>query len=215
MYGARELRGAMEERNGERGAGRCDRDERDALHDTLASVAERLGLRQGLQAMGLMLSEAVLRRLLPKIAALKLDELVNPRADAPYISIWEAGRKKSIRMVYINPAIERISGFSPAEVLSIGFHVFVTDDLITRYHTDGIGAVRREEIPIEQVFAERQQQSFEHHWERIYEILTRRGAAFVKDVAEIEQVDSWFISTGTLVDVTAEVREARGNLAAG
>ncbi|MBL0713229.1 MAG: hypothetical protein JJV98_05965 [Desulfosarcina sp.] len=47
------------------------------------------------------------------------------RIDAPYVSVWEKGRCQEVKMVYINPAIEKITGFSARKVLKIGFSIFV------------------------------------------------------------------------------------------
>jgi PAS domain-containing protein len=178
----------------------------ETLQGMLSALADGFGIRERLATLFPAMTETALERLAAKIAVMQLDERVNPRADAPYVSVWEAGQRKKIRMVYINAAIERITGFSAREVLDIGFNIFVPDDLITRYRQERGGEPHREEIPIEAARSEREAQALDPHWERTYEILTRRGTAFVKDLAEIECVAGYFISTGTLVDVTAEVR---------
>jgi len=182
----------------------------ETLQGLLSALADSLRIKERLQPLFPAMGEVALDRLAIKIAVLQLDEMVNPRADAPYVSVWEAGQRKKIRMVYINGAIERITGFSAREVLDIGFNIFVPDDLITRYRQGESGAPQREEIPIEAARSEREAQALDPHWQRTYEILTRHGTAFVKDVAEIECVAGYFISTGTLVDVSNEVRLTLG-----
>jgi PAS domain-containing protein len=176
----------------------------NAFAEVLTSLIEAFKLPRFLENIGIRADEAAMRRLEAKVAAHLLDQLTTDRIDAPYISVWEKGRHQEVKMVYINPAIEKITGFSARKVLRIGFSIFVPDDLITRVDRSGQSPVHRQ-VPIEQEREERQQAALQGRWERIYEILTRNGTSYVKDVAIIEEVGSLCISSGTLIDITDQL----------
>lgn len=174
-----------------------------ALEEVLEALVERFQVMRHLEGCGLRLPAAAMRRLARKLAVLLLDQAVHERSDAPYISVWEEGRRKEIRMIYINPAIRRITGYPAAQVLKVGFNIFVPDDTLTRIH-GGAGGRLSEEIPIEAAREDREQMQVAQRWEGIYQVLKRDGTGYVKDVATIERVGTVFISCGTLIDVTAE-----------
>ena len=178
--------------------------ETKAFEEVLTSLIEAFKLPRFLENIGIRADAAALRRLEAKVAAHLLDQLTTDRIDAPYISVWEKGRHQEVKMIYINPAIEKITGFSARKVLKIGFSIFVPDDLITRVDRSGQSPVHRQ-VPIEQEREERQQEAFQGRWERIYEILTRNGTSCVKDVALIEEVGNLCISSGTLIDITDQL----------
>ena len=175
--------------------------ETTAFKSVLSTLIETFNLPQFLSGIGIQGQAGAMRRLEAKVAAHLLDQLTADRVDAPYVSVWEKGRHQEVKMVYINPAIEKITGFSARKVLKIGFSIFVPDDLITRVDRTGAEPVHRQ-VPIEKEREERQQEALRGRWERIYEILTRHGTRYVKDVALIETVGSLCISSGTLVDIT-------------
>jgi PAS domain-containing protein len=104
-------------------------------------------------------------------------------------------------MIYVNPAIETITGFTAQQVLKVGFSIFVPGDMITRIDRTVEGPAKID-IPIERARQERQRHQMEGRWERIYEILKKDGTAFVRDVAVIEEIDALCISTGCLTDVS-------------
>jgi len=177
--------------------------ESETIQEVLTTLIDVFKVKQALLNSGIRLEEDVLPVLARKIATLILDQITNIRSDAPYISIWEKGKNKDIKMVYINPSIEKIIGFPSDQILKVGFNNFVTNDLVKKYSESDSGP-DEEDIPIEKVKYEREQQTIEDNWERIYEVLKKGGIAYVKDVAEIEQIGNIFISTGTLIDVTPE-----------
>ncbi len=183
--------------------------ETTAFEDVLASLIETLRLPHFLADIGFKVEPGAMRRLEAKVAAHLLDQLTTDRVDAPYVSVWEKGRHQEVKMVYINPAIEKITGFSARKVLKIGFSIFVPDDLITRVDRTGENPVHRQ-VPIEQEREERQQAARRGRWERIYEILTRHGTRYVKDVALIEEVGNLCISSGTLIDITDQFADPVG-----
>ena len=175
--------------------------ETPGFQETLDSLIEFCQLPSFLAGSGLTLEPEAEKRLSLKLVAHLLDQMTTDRVDAPYISVWESGRHQEVKMVYINPAIEKITGFSARKVLKIGFSIFVPDDLITRVDRTGENPVHRQ-VPIEQEREARQQEALRGRWERIYEILTRQGTRYVKDVALIETVGNLCISSGTLIDIT-------------
>ena len=134
-----------------------------------------------------------------------LDQMTTDRVDAPYISVWEKGRHQEVKMIYVNPAIEKITGFTAQQVLKVGFSIFVPDDLITKFEQKD-GTTEKIDVPIEKARQERQWQQIDGRWERVYEILNKNGTAFVRDVAVIEEMDSLCISTGTLTDASLEFK---------
>ena len=151
----------------------------------------------------LPLTPAAEKRLQWKLMAHLLDQMSTERVDAPYISVWERGRHQEVRMIYVNPAIEKITGFTAQQVLKVGFNIFVPDDTITKFErTDG--SPTKIDVPIEKARQERQRQQVEGRWERVYEILKKNGTGFVRDVAVIEDIEGLCISTGILTDVTKE-----------
>jgi len=152
-----------------------------------------------LAGTGLPLTPAAEKRLSMKLVAHLLDQMTTERVDAPYISVWERGRHQEVKMVYINPAIEKMTGFSAQQVLKVGFSIFVPDDTITRFDRRD-GAVAKVDVPIEKARQDRQRQQIGGRWERVYEILKKDGTAFVRDIAVIEEIDELCISTGTLMD---------------
>jgi PAS domain S-box-containing protein len=156
-----------------------------------------------LAGSGLSLTPAAEKRLCWKLMAHLLDQMSTDREDAPYISVWESGRHQEVRMVYVNPAIEKITGFSAQQVLKVGFSIFVPDDTITKIDRTDDGPAKID-VPIERARQERQRRQIEGRWERVYEILKKDGTAFVRDVAVIEEIDGLCISTGTLTDATLE-----------
>ena len=178
--------------------------ETTAFENVLTSLIEAFKLPRFLAGIGVQADADAMRRLEAKVAAHLLDQLTTDRVDAPYVSVWEKGRHQEVKMVYINPAIEKITGFSARKVLKIGFSIFVPDDLITRVDRTGESPVHRQ-VPIEQEREERQQEALRGRWERIYEILTRHGTSYVKDVALIEEVENLCISSGTLIDITDQL----------
>lgn len=173
------------------------------IQATLDALVETFHVHRHLAGCGILFEEPAMRRIAQKVAVHLLDQAVNERSDAPYVSVWEEGRRKEIRMVYINPAIQRITGYSATQVLKVGFNIFVPDDTLTRIHQDAAGGIT-EEIPIEAVREDREQKQLADHWESIYQVLKKDGTGYVKDVATIERVGNVCISCGTLVDVTAE-----------
>lgn len=173
------------------------------IQTTLDALVETFHVHRHLAGCGILFEEPAMRRIAQKVAVHLLDQAVNERSDAPYVSVWEEGRRKEIRMVYINPAIQRITGYSATQVLKVGFNIFVPDDTLTRIHQDAAGGIT-EEIPIEAVREDREQKQLADHWESIYQVLKKDGTGYVKDVATIERVGNVCISCGTLVDVTAE-----------
>ena len=151
----------------------------------------------------LALTPAAEKRLRWKLMAHLLDQMSTDRVAAPYISVWERGRHQEVRMLYVNPAIEKITGFTAQQVLKVGFSIFVPDDTITKFDRTG-GAATKIDVPIERARQERQQHRIEGRWERVYEILKKDGTGFVRDVAVIEDIDGLCISTGTLTDISTE-----------
>jgi PAS domain S-box-containing protein len=158
-----------------------------------------------LAGCGLPLTDETEKRLSLKLVAHLLDQMTTDRVDAPYISVWEKGRHQEVKMIYVNPAIEKITGFTAQQVLKVGFSIFVPDDLITKFEQKD-GTTEKIDVPIEKARQERQWQQIDGRWERVYEILNKNGTAFVRDVAVIEEMDSLCISTGTLTDASLEFR---------
>ena len=156
-----------------------------------------------LAGSGLDIRPEAEKRLSLKLVAHLLDQMTTDRVDAPYISVWESGRHQEVKMVYVNPAIETITGFTAHQVLKVGFSIFVPDDLITRFDNRD-GTVEKVDVPIEKARQERQRREIEGRWERVYEILNKERTAYVRDVAVIEEIDGLCISTGILMDATKE-----------
>ena len=94
--------------------------ETTAFENVLSSLIEAFELPRFLAGIGIEAEADAMRRLESKVAAHLLDQLTTDRVDAPYVSVWEKGRHQEVRMVYINPAIEKITGFSARKVLKIG-----------------------------------------------------------------------------------------------
>lgn len=177
--------------------------ETPGFQETMDRLVDLCRIPRFLADSGLPLTPEAEKRLSWKLAAHLLDQMTTDRVDAPYISVWQRHRHQEVKMVYVNPAIEKITGFTAQQVLKVGFSIFVPDDTITRIdHRDG--AVEKVDVPIEKARQERQRDQIEGRWERVYEILKKSGTAFVRDRAVIEEIGDLCISTGTLTDVTAE-----------
>lgn len=179
--------------------------ETPGFQEALDRLIEFCQLPRFLAGSGLQLEDAAEKRLSLKMMAHLLDQMTTDRVDAPYISVWGKGRHQEVKMVYVNPAIEKITGFSAQQVLKVGFSIFVPDDMITRFDQKD-GALEKVGVPIERARQERQQQQIAGRWERVYEILKKEGTAFVRDVAVIEEIGNLCISTGTLTDATLEFK---------
>jgi PAS domain S-box-containing protein len=179
--------------------------ETPGFQEALDRLIEVCQLPRFLAGSGLQLEDAAAKRLSLKMVAHLLDQMTTDRVDAPYISVWEKGRHQEVKMVYVNPAIEKITGFSAQQVLKVGFSIFVPDDMITRFDQKD-GALEKVDVPIERARQERQRQQIAGRWERVYEILKKEGTAFVRDVAVIEEIGNLCISTGTLTDATLEFK---------
>ena len=179
--------------------------ETPGFQEALDRLIEFCQLPRFLAGSGLQLEDAAEKRLSLKMMAHLLDQMTTDRVDAPYISVWGKGRHQEVKMVYVNPAIEKITGFSAQQVLKVGFSIFVPDDMITRFDQKD-GAMEKVGVPIERARQERQQQQIAGRWERVYEILKKEGTAFVRDVAVIEEIGNLCISTGTLTDATLEFK---------
>jgi PAS domain S-box-containing protein len=177
--------------------------ETPGFQETLKQLIDYCQVPRFIAGTGLSLDEETERRLSLKLVAHLLDQMTTDRVDAPYISVWEKGRHQEVKMIYVNPAIEKITGFTAQQVLKVGFSIFVPDDMITKYEQKG-DATERVGVPIEKARQERQWQKIEGRWERVYEILKKDGTAFVRDVAVIEEAGPLCISTGTLTEATAE-----------
>jgi PAS domain-containing protein len=171
--------------------------------EALAKLVELFNVKRFVADIDLHIEAEARECLEAKLAAHLLDQVTTERAEAPYITVWEQGRHKEAKMVYINPAIEKITGFSASQVLRVGFGIFVPNDLITKIDRSGDNPARVE-VPIEMEREERRAAALKGRWERIYDILTKDGVGVVKDVAFIETVGDLCISCGTLIDVTAE-----------
>ena len=177
--------------------------ETPGFQETLSKLIDYCQVPRFLAGCGLPLDAETEKRLSLKLVAHLLDQMTTDRVDAPYISVWEKGRHQEVKMIYVNPAIEKITGFTAQQVLKVGFSIFVPDDLITKFEQKG-GATEKVDVPIEKARLERQGQQIEGRWERVYEILKTDGTAFVRDVAVIEESGGLCISSGTLTDVTLE-----------
>jgi PAS domain S-box-containing protein len=181
--------------------------ETPGFQETLDRLTELCRVPRFLAGTGLSMTPEAERRLRLKLVAHLLDQMTTDRVDAPYISVWESGRHQEVKMVYINPAIEKMTGFSAQQVLKVGFSIFVPDDTITRFDRRD-GAVEKVDVPIEKARQDRQRQQIGGRWERVYEILKKDGTGYVRDIAVIEEIDDLCISTGILMDASLEF-EAR------
>ncbi len=179
--------------------------ETPGFKETLDRLIDFCQVPRFLAGCGLPLTPETEKRLSLKLVAHLLDQMTSDRVDAPYISVWEKGRHQEVKMIYVNPAIEKITGFTAQQVLKVGFSIFVPDDLITKFEQKD-GTTEKVDVPIEKARQERQWQQIDGRWERVYEILNKNGTAFVRDVAVIEEIDSLCISTGTLTDASLEFR---------
>ena len=177
--------------------------ETPGFQETLDRLIAFCQVPRFLAGSGLAFSTEAEKRLSLKLVAHLLDQMTTDRVDAPYISVWERGRHQEVKMVYVNPAIETITGFTAYQVLKVGFSIFVPDDLITRFDRKD-GEIEKVDVPIEKARQERQRQEIKGRWERVYEILNKERTAFVRDVAVIEEIDDLCISTGILMDATRE-----------
>lgn len=175
------------------------------FQELLEGLIDMCHIPRFLTGSGLTFSPAAEKRLSGKLLACLLDQMTTDRVDAPYISVWQRNRRQEVKMIYVNPAIEKITGFTAQQVLKVGFSIFVPDDTITRLDRRD-GAMQRIDVPIERAREERQRHQIDGRWERVYEILKKDGTAFVRDVAVIEEIGDLCISTGTLTDVTLEFR---------
>jgi PAS domain S-box-containing protein len=178
--------------------------ETPGFQETLDRLVGLCRVPRFLAGSGLQLDATAEKRLSLKLVAHLLDQMTTERVDAPYVSVWEKGRHQEVKMVYVNPAIEKITGFSAQQVLKVGFSIFVPDDTITRFARRD-GAVEKVAIPIEKARQDRQRQQIGERWERVYEILKKDGTAFVRDIAVIEEVGNLCISTGILMDAGPEI----------
>lgn len=178
-------------------------DQSKLIIDVETALIEAFSIKEALYTCEIELSPQTRQRLAGKIAALVFDQIKNKRTEAPYISIWERDNEKKIKMVYINPSITEITGFSPTDILRTGFNIFVADDTLTNIAHDEDGT-HEEDVPLEQAKVDREQTEI-NTWNKTYEILTKEGTAFVKDIATIEYIGKIAISTGILIDVTPEI----------
>lgn len=179
--------------------------ETPGFQETMDRLIDFCRVPRFLAGCGLPLTPETEKRLSLKLVAHLLDQMTTDRVDAPYISVWEKGRHQEVKMIYVNPAIEKITGFTAQQVLKVGFSIFVPDDLITKFERKD-GTTEKVDVPIEKARQERQWQQIDGRWERVYEILNKNGTAFVRDVAVIEEIDRLCISTGTLTDASLEFR---------
>jgi PAS domain S-box-containing protein len=177
--------------------------ETPGFQETLDRLTELCRVPRFLAGTGLALSPEAESRLRLKLVAHLLDQMTTDRVDAPYISVWESGRHQEVKMVYINPAIEKMTGFSAQQVLKVGFSIFVPDDTITRFDRRD-GTVTKVDVPIEKARQDRQRQQIGERWERVYEILKKEGTGYVRDVAVIEEIGNLCVSTGILMDASSE-----------
>ena len=177
--------------------------ETPGFQETLDRLTELCRVPRFLAGTGLALNPEAESRLRLKLVAHLLDQMTTDRVDAPYISVWESGRHQEVKMVYINPAIEKMTGFSAQQVLKVGFSIFVPDDTITRFDRRD-GAVTKVDVPIEKARQDRQRQQIGERWERVYEILKKEGTGYVRDVAVIEEIGDLYVSTGILMDASPE-----------
>lgn len=171
--------------------------------EALERLIELSRISRFLAGSGLAMTPAAEQRLRWKLMAHLLDQMSTARVDVPYISVWERGRHQEVRMIYVNPAIEKMTGFTAQQVLKVGFSIFVPDDTITTFE-GAEGRPAKIDVPIEKARQERQRHLVEGRWERVYAILKTDGTGFVRDVAVIEAIDGLCISTGILTDVTRE-----------
>jgi PAS domain S-box-containing protein len=179
--------------------------ETPGFQDSLDHLVELCRVPRFLAGSGLAMTPEAEKKLSLKLVAHLLDQMTTERVDAPYISVWERGRHQEVKMLYVNPAIEKITGFSAQQVLKVGFSIFVPDDMITKIDQKD-GAMEKVGVPIERARQERQRGEIAGRWERVYEILKKEGTAFVRDVAVIEEIGNLRISTGTLTDATLEFK---------
>ena len=179
--------------------------ETPGFKETLERLIGLCRIPRFLADTGLPLTPEAEQRLSLKLVAHLLDQITTERVDVPYISVWEGGRHQEVKMVYINPAIEKMTGFTAQQVLKVGFSIFVPDDTITRFEAKD-GAIAKVTDPIEKARLERQRQKIGGRWERVYEILKKDGTALVRDIAVIEEIDGLCISTGILMDASRELQ---------
>jgi len=67
-----------------------------------------------------------------RVAVLMFDEMVNDMPMVPYLAVWEEGAKE-IAHAYMSPKIETFCGYTPKELLQIGYDSIVRGSIISYY----------------------------------------------------------------------------------
>ncbi|KJS31757.1 MAG: hypothetical protein VR64_09425 [Desulfatitalea sp. BRH_c12] len=108
-----------------------------------------------------------------RIAVLMFDEMVNDMPMVPYLSVWEDGAKE-IAHAYMSPKIVEISGYSPQELLSVGYVNIVQGDIISFYR-EQVSAEEKVN-PLPEARNKRMGGFLENrHWEGCYKLETKDG----------------------------------------
>lgn len=152
-----------------------------------------------------------------RIAAAIFDEMVNDIPMVPYLSVWEDGANE-IAHAYMSPKIETLCGYTPEELLHIGYISIVRGDIISFYREES--GVEEKVDPLREAQEKRVSGFLENrNWEGCYRIQKKSGAhAWVIDRATITRFRNTVsnnvvcLSGGILLETTEllERREKSG-----
>ena len=119
------------------------------------------------------MDEEIQREVRERVAVLLLDEMVNDMPVAPYLAIWE-DEADEIYHAFMSPRIETICGYSPEELMDVGFKNIVNGDVISFYR--GQNVVEKKVNPISELREKRVAGFLEsRHWDGCYQIKHKGG----------------------------------------
>lgn len=137
------------------------------IRQDLAALLQQ-AVSDSMTALKMPLDAEVEQEIRERIAVLIFDEMVNDMPMVPYLAVWEEG-SNAIVHAYMSPKIEALAGYTPAELLQVGFINIVRGNIISFFRESS--TVEEQVSGISEAQEKRAAGLLENrHWEGCYKI---------------------------------------------
>ncbi|MFO7964282.1 MAG: hypothetical protein R6U50_10210 [Desulfobacterales bacterium] len=124
-------------------------------------------------ALKLEMDDEISEEIRERIAVMMFNEMVNDMPMVSYVTVWEDGAAE-IAHAYMSPSIESISGYTPQELVEIGYKNIVRGDIL-QFNRD-IAGVEENVNPVSEARKKRVGGFLENRsWEGCYQIMRKGG----------------------------------------
>ena len=164
--------------------------EQDPIFEKAQTIRQELAtlfqqaVSDSIAALKMALDPEIEQEIRERIAVLIFDELVNDMPMVPYLAVWADGSNE-IAHAYMSPKIETLSGYTPGELLKVGYMHIVRGNIISFYRESTI--VEEHVSDISEAQEKRAAGYLENRsWEGCYKVEKKDGAvAWVIDRSTI------------------------------